>query len=132
MAKSKQAIINEMSDEILRLKMLGSDYKKFVMKLAFHETGDIDGNILHMALGICSESGEIADAIKKSVGYNELIDLENLEEELGDLLFYLTGMAACFGLTLKDLMISNMKKLKKRYPNGYSNEDALERKDKKK
>ena len=114
------------------MRMNNDEFRSFVLQLAMHQTGNLDGNILHMILGIQTEAGEIADIAKHVVGYNQAINLysESIKEELGDLLFYLDGLAACFGWSLVEVMLANKDKLQKRYPNGYTNKAALERKDK--
>ena len=48
-----------------------------------------DENLSHIILGLLGESGEFADCIKKAKIYNKLLDVENLIEESGDILFYL-------------------------------------------
>ena len=110
--------------------MTNDEYQNFVYELANHKTSQLSSQFTHMLLGIVSEAGELADAAKKAVGYGQYVDMDNVVEELGDLLFYLTGMAEYCGYTLEDLMEDNTDKLKKRYPNGYTDKDAIERKDK--
>jgi len=85
---------------------------------------------LHAAIGIASEAGELLDIIKKELVYHAEPDSEHLKEELGDILHYMMYILRNRNWTLEDLMIANVTKLNKRYPNGYSNKDALERKDK--
>jgi NTP pyrophosphatase (non-canonical NTP hydrolase) len=46
-------------------------------------------HILHAILGIASESGEIVDVYKKQFAYGKPMDLINLDEEFGDLLWYI-------------------------------------------
>lgn len=87
-------------------------------------------HLLHMAVGVSGEAGELLDAIKKHAIYRKGVDLENIAEELGDLLFYMTGLASALGMDMQELAKRNQNKLTTRYPNGYSNEDAQERKDK--
>lgn len=88
-------------------------------------------NMLHMAVGISGEAGELLDAIKKIWVYNKEPDWQNIAEELGDLLFYIQGMANILGYDFATLMEQNMEKLKKRYPTGYSDAAAQARADKK-
>lgn len=45
--------------------------------------------MLHFAIGLSTESAEILDQIKKHVYYNKPLDIINLEEELGDCLWYI-------------------------------------------
>ena len=57
-------------------------------------------------------------------------DWENITEELGDLLFYIQGMANILGIPLQVLIDQNMNKLTKRYPQGYTDQAAIARADK--
>lgn len=89
-------------------------------------------NLIHMTLGIAGEAGELVDAIKKHWAYGKPLDTDNVVEELGDLLFYIQGVlnVVTASETLEDLMVTNMHKLSKRYPTGYSDKAAIERADK--
>lgn len=92
---------------------------------------DKNASLIHMAMGISGESGEVLDLIKKIVIYNKPIDLEKLVEELGDVEFYLEGLRQELGLNRDDILKSNIKKLSVRY-NGlkYSDDAAKNRADK--
>lgn len=89
-------------------------------------------NLLHMAVGVSGESGELLDAIKKHTIYGKILDRENVKEEAGDILFYLNNILINVGFTLDEVIQHNIDKLSKRYSKGsYSNEQAQERADKK-
>ena len=107
------------------------NYREFVDDLMCHSVQDVDGQMLHAVLGVVTEAGELADAVKRSVGYSQPLNMENIKEECGDAIFYITRILSLMGLTLSDAMDDNMYKLNKRYPNGYTDADALSRKDKK-
>ncbi len=62
----------------------------------------------YLALGLTGEAGEVAEIIKK-----------HLREELGDVLWYLTVLAEMNGLTLAEIAVENIHKLKARYPEGF-------------
>lgn len=88
-------------------------------------------HLLHMVLGISGEAGELLDAVKKHVIYGKELDLENVTEEAGDILFYLEGLLQPLGITLDDCRQATMDKLAKRYPGlTYTNQAAIERADK--
>ncbi len=87
-------------------------------------------HLTHMALGIAGEAGELVDAIKKHTTCNKPLDTENVLEEIGDCLFYLTGILTPLGYSLHDAMQHNMGKLNKRYKAGYTNAEASQRNDK--
>lgn len=89
-------------------------------------------HLLHMAVGVSGEAGELLDAVKKHVIYGKELDVENVIEELGDIYFYMQGLMNELGLTRDQAIRENIKKLSKRYSSGtYSNQQAQERADKK-
>lgn len=88
-------------------------------------------HMLHMAVGISGESGELLDAIKKVVIYQKEVDRENVIEELGDLEFYMEGLRQGLGITRQETLNANVAKLAIRYADfKYSNEAAQARADK--
>lgn len=88
-------------------------------------------HLLHMAVGVSGESGELLDAIKKHVIYGKPLDVANVIEELGDLEFYMEGLRSALGITYQDTVNANIVKLSKRYALGkYTNEQAQARADK--
>jgi NTP pyrophosphatase (non-canonical NTP hydrolase) len=87
--------------------------------------------LIHDALGIADEAGELVGAIKKHVAYNRPIDLSNVIEEMGDLEFYLEDLRTRLKISRKLILEFNrIKLLQKRFPNGYSDQAAIARKDK--
>jgi len=91
--------------------------------------------ILHMAVGISGEAGELLDAIKKRVIYDKTLDRENVIEELGDLEFYMEGLRQELNITREQTLAHNVNKLltgkNARFAKGkYSNEQAQTRADK--
>lgn len=88
-------------------------------------------NLWHMATGVSGEAGELLDAIKKHVIYQKPLDVENVKEELGDLLFYMSNLMQSVGLSFEEVLQHNVDKLSIRYSSGsYSNKQAQERADK--
>lgn len=90
-----------------------------------------DAHMLHMAVGVSGESGELLDAIKRRVIYRKELDLENVIEELGDLEFYMEGLRQGLGLTRDQCLAANIAKLSKRFEKlCYSDAAAQTRADK--
>jgi NTP pyrophosphatase (non-canonical NTP hydrolase) len=87
-------------------------------------------NLLHAAVGVSGEAGELLDAIKKSWIYHKPLNDHNVMEECGDALFYIQMICNHYGITITDLVEQNMEKLRKRYPDGYSDAAAQARADK--
>ena len=86
--------------------------------------------VLHMAIGVSGEAGELLDAIKKFAIYQKPLDLENVVEELGDIEFYLQGIRQAFCIDREYVLQQNIEKLRKRYGETYTNEAAQRRADK--
>lgn len=90
-----------------------------------------NAHLLHMAIGICGEAGELIDAIKKSAIYNKPLDLVNVVEELGDLEFYMEGLRQGLLIDRDTTLQANIDKLGKRYKGfNYSDSAAQARADK--
>ena len=79
---------------------------------------------LHAAMGICTETGELMDALKKHLIYGKELDKTNIIEEVGDLFWYVAILADAFEFTFEDSMEKNIAKLKARYPNRFTEKDA--------
>jgi len=86
--------------------------------------------LLHAAIGIAGEAGELLDAVRKHVFEGKPLDRENVIEELGDLEFYMMAAMMNVGVLRPHLQELNMAKLSKRYESGYSDKAAQERADK--
>ena len=88
--------------------------------------------LLHMAVGVAGEAGELLDAVKKHVFYNKELDVPNVIEELGDLEFYMEGIRQNLHIPRALTIQHNILKLNVRYAEGYSDKAAHERADKNK
>ncbi len=84
-------------------------------------------NLLHASIGINTENGELQDQLKKAIFYGKPIDYINLIEELGDLLWYIQLMCNTIDITLEDVIETNMRKLKVRYPDKWTEARANNR-----
>lgn len=85
------------------------------------------GPVFHSMMGMVTEAGEFADQWKKALMYGKEIDLVNLDEELGDFLWYAAIYLEDRGKTFEEIMQQNIAKLKARYPNKFNSHDALNR-----
>jgi NTP pyrophosphatase (non-canonical NTP hydrolase) len=102
------------------------DYKSFRVSL-----NPMHQHIIHAHMGISSEAGEIGDCVKKHFIYNQPLDVVNIVEECGDLLWYISLMLSACGSTMEQAMQENISKLRIRYPEKFTEELAKERLDKK-
>lgn len=80
------------------------------------------------ALGLAGEAGEVADLVKKHVGHGHELDTTKVIDEIGDVLWYVSEMASALGCPLEDVALINEKKLRKRYPKGFSSAASRNRK----
>ena len=116
---------------------LTTPYEQFVQSIVksghdiLVQLTPLQASILHMAVGVSGEAGELLDSVKKHCVYQKQLNINNVIEEAGDILFYLTGLLNELGLTINDCMEANVEKLSKRYPEKrYTNEAAIARADK--
>lgn len=82
-----------------------------------------------LGLGLTGEAGEAAEDIKHFLGHGHELNLEKLVKELGDVLWYVSQIADVFNIKLADVARLNIEKLMKRYPDGFSTEHSIARKD---
>ena len=83
--------------------------------------------LINAALGLCGESGEVADIVKKFRFQGHDLDFEHIAKELGDIAWYLAVGAYSIGYDLEKIMQMNVDKLKARYPDGFSTDRSLHR-----
>ena len=83
--------------------------------------------LLNSALGLCGESGEVADLVKKHLFQGHDLDLDHVAKELGDISWYLAVGAYAIGYDLETILQMNMDKLEARYPDGFSADRSLHR-----
>lgn len=91
------------------------EYSKAMFGLA--PSGQSAGDhILHAAMGISGESGEILDHIKKVTFNNRDFDTGHVIAELSDLFWYMNLMVHALGITWQQVIDTNVAKLSVRYP----------------
>ena len=83
--------------------------------------------LINGVMGLCGESGEAIDIVKKWLAQGHELDREKLAKELGDIAWYLAETAAAIDMPLEDIFAANIEKLKKRYPQGFSSENSINR-----
>ena len=75
--------------------------------------------LINSVMGLCGESGEAIDIVKKHLFQGHELDKEKLAKELGDIAWYLAEAATALDLPLEEIFQGNIDKLKKRYPQGF-------------
>lgn len=104
-----------------------NEYQKLALRTANSEKSE--DLILNGILGLCGESGEVADHIKKATFQGHELDEDQLVNELGDVCWYIAIMATGLNVDLETVMKKNIEKLQRRYPDGFAAEKSLNRKD---
>lgn len=93
----------------------------------FHAKDEKNQKLLHAAIGLSTESGELLDQMKKVIYYGKDLDKTNIKEELGDLMWYMAIMLRELDLDFEEVLEVNIKKLKARYGEKFNSEGALNR-----
>ena len=103
-----------------------NEYQKLAMTTLNPELRQKDV-LINGVMGLCGESGEAIDIVKKWLAQGHELDREKLAKELGDICWYLAETATALDLSLEDIMAANIQKLKKRYPEGFDTERSRNR-----
>lgn len=82
-------------------------------------------DIQHMLFGMMTELGELVDTYKKHYAYGKELDLVNVMEEMGDIMWYWAGMCTITGINTRNTLEVNINKLIARYPDKFEKELAL-------
>ncbi len=103
-----------------------NEYQKLAM-VTLNPELDKKDVLINGVMGLCGESGEAIDIVKKHLAQGHELDKEKLAKELGDVAWYLAETATAIGYDLDDIFQMNIDKLKKRYPEGFSVEKSVNR-----
>lgn len=103
-----------------------NEYQKLAMTTQNPALSERDV-LLNGVMGLCGESGEAIDIVKKWLAQGHELDKAHLAKELGDIAWYLAETATALGLTLEEIFQANIDKLRARYPEGFSTEKSLHR-----
>ena len=80
----------------------------------------------HAVLGLNSEAGECAGILQKMYQGHHF-DKDEMMKELGDALWFIAEAATALDVELNDIAEKNINKLLKRYPEGFTVEDSVNR-----
>lgn len=83
--------------------------------------------LINGVMGLCGESGEAIDIVKKWLSQGHALDKEKLVKELGDIAWYLAETAAALDLDLETVFQENIDKLRRRYPEGFDTGRSIHR-----
>ena len=80
--------------------------------------------LINSVMGLCGESGEAIDIVKKWMAQGHALDRDHLAKELGDIAWYLAEAATALDIPLEDILQGNIDKLKQRYPDGFRSQNS--------
>ena len=103
-----------------------NEYQDLAMRTVNSEL-DKNQMLINSVMGLCGESGEAIDIVKKWYAHGHELDREHLKKELGDIAWYLAEAATALDLNLEDVLNANIDKLRKRYPEGFETEKSTHR-----
>ena len=104
-----------------------NEYQKLAM-LTLNKELDKKDILINSVMGLCGESGEAIDIVKKWLAQGHDLDKDHLAKELGDIAWYLAEAATAIDLSLEDILQANLDKLKKRYQQGFDKNNSIHRK----
>jgi NTP pyrophosphatase (non-canonical NTP hydrolase) len=115
--------------------MKAADYQREAERTNLPDYGPVQARmsdplfarLLHAASGMVTEAGEFMDALKKHAMYGKPLDVVNLAEEVGDQLWYLALACNTLGVEIEAVMATNIEKLRVRFPEKFTEKDALTR-----
>lgn len=107
-------------------KMTLNEYQELAMRTCSIPHDKPMSMLFHAIFGLTSEAGEVSGLIQKMYQGHDL-NKEHLKKELGDCLWMIAEACNAMGFTLDDVAVTNIEKLKKRYPEGFSAERSLNR-----
>ena len=107
-------------------KMTINEYQKLAMTTLNPELDKKDV-LINGVMGLCGESGEVIDIVKKHLAQGHELDKEKIIKELGDVAWYMAEIATVLDVDLEDVLVQNIEKLKNRYPEGFSTEKSINR-----
>ncbi len=104
--------------------MEANEYQRLAMQTLNPELDKKDV-LINSVMGLCGESGEAIDIVKKWFAQGHELDKEHLKKELGDIAWYLAEAATALDTSLDEILQANIDKLKKRYPEGFVKEKSM-------
>ena len=104
-----------------------NEYQKSAMK-TLNPMLDKKDILINSVMGLCGESGEAIDIVKKWLMQGHDLDKEHLIKELGDIAWYLAEAATALDVPLETVFHENLDKLRRRFPNGFDTQASAHRK----
>ena len=116
--------VDPIADNTLPMTM--EEYEQLAARTV-NPTLERDQRLLDAVAGLTEEAGEVLGLVRKHLFMGHELDVARVTIELGDALWCLTTAAATLGIPLERVAAANIAKLRKRYPDGYSNDRSADR-----
>lgn len=113
-------------DEYQKLA-LRTEKTPLFMNDAEGKPSELLSRVMHGAMGMVTEAGELMDMLKKHVIYGKPFDPVNVLEEAGDKMWYAAIVLHACGFGFEEALERNIAKLRARYGDKFSEERALTR-----
>ena len=108
--------------------LTANEYQMKALRTANRKLNDKE-LLLDGLMGLNGEAGEAIDLLKKHLFQGHPLDEEHLAKELGDVAWYLAETSYALGYSLETIFRMNLLKLAERYPEGFSSDRSLDRKE---
>ncbi len=106
--------------------MTGKEYQQLAM-VSLNPALSKQDVLINAVMGLCGESGEAIDIVKKHLHQGHELDRQKLTKELGDIAWYLAEAAYALDTDLDAIFVGNIAKLKARYPEGFDTQKSIHR-----
>lgn len=108
--------------------MEGKEYQKLAMKTLNPSLTKKD-MLVNGVMGLNGESGEVIDIVKKHMFQGHELDKDKIKKELGDVMWYVAEVCEALDLSLDEVMEGNIEKLAKRFKEGFTVNESINRKE---
>lgn len=108
--------------------MEGKEYQKLAMKTLNPSLTKKD-MLVNGVMGLNGESGEVIDIVKKHMFQGHELDKDKIKKELGDVMWYVAEVCEALDLSLDEVMEGNIEKLAKRFKDGFTVNESINRKE---
>ena len=85
--------------------------------------------LVNGVMGLNGESGEVIDIVKKHMFQGHELDKDKIKKELGDVMWYVAEVCEALDLSLDEVMEGNIEKLAKRFKDGFTVNESINRKE---
>lgn len=108
--------------------MTGNEYQRLAMT-TLNPALSKEDVLVNGVMGLCGESGEAIDIVKKHLHQGHDLNKEALIKELGDIAWYLAETAYALDVELDEVLAQNIAKLRARFPGGFDTQRSIHRND---